>query len=93
MALFSTLGSAVYCRICNVLSNVTYKMSHRQTDAPMLNTQSTFRTAPICVNIFPCSVMLFGSNGNSYQSVRCHIYVYIQHTHVLHNKENLVGQK
>jgi len=38
-----------YCckrSLYNVLSNVTYSPSHRQAGAPVINIQSTLRTAP-----------------------------------------------
>jgi len=51
-------------RLQNVLSNVTYSPSHRQAGAPLLNIQSTLRTAPdLCKNV--SLAILFGSNGNS----------------------------
>jgi len=34
----------VLCKIVKLLSNVTYSTSHRQTGAPMINTQSTLCT-------------------------------------------------
>jgi hypothetical protein len=72
------------------LSNVTYSPSHRQAGTPIINTQSTLRTAPdLCKNV--SLAVLFGSNGNSYttskQSDMC------IHTHILHNIGTLVGQK
>ena len=41
----------------NILSNVTYSLGHHQADTPMINIQLTFRTAPICVKIFHCSII------------------------------------
>ena len=41
----------------NVLPNVTYSPSRRQAGAPTINIQSTLRTAPICVNMFHCTVI------------------------------------
>jgi hypothetical protein len=47
------------------LSNVTYSPSHRQAGAPLINIQSTLRTAPdLCKNV--SLAVLFGSSGNSY---------------------------
>jgi len=76
-------------------------MSRIRSFTPMINIQSTLRTAPdLCQNV--SLAVLFGSNGSSYtfsrQSDMC-VYVYIHiyihthtHTHILHNKENLAGQ-
>jgi hypothetical protein len=41
----------------NVLTNVTFSPSHRQTGTPTINIQSTLHTAPICVKMFHCSVI------------------------------------
>jgi len=52
--------AAVSCmkrRLLNVLSTVTYSPTHRQAGAPTINIKSTLRTAPICVNMFHCSVI------------------------------------
>ena len=54
-----TVAAVTFClsRILqNVLPNVTYSPSHRQTGAPTINIQSTLRTAPVCVKAFHCSV-------------------------------------
>jgi hypothetical protein len=49
----------------NVLSNVSYSPTHRQAGTPMINIQSTLRTAPdLCKNI--SLAVLFGRNDNSY---------------------------
>jgi hypothetical protein len=74
--------ASCYKRILyNILSNVTYWSSHRQADAPTINIQSTRRTAPICVNMFHCTVILFGSNGNSY-TVCTQSHMWVIYTHV-----------
>jgi len=39
------------------LSSVTYWPSDRQTVAPVMNIQSTIRTAAICVKKFHCCVI------------------------------------
>ena len=77
-------------RLQNVLSNVTYSPNHRQASAPLINIQSTLRSASnLCKNV--SLKVLYGNNGNSYtvstQSDMC-----IQ-THILHSIETLVGQK
>jgi hypothetical protein len=65
------------------VSNVTYSPGHRQTGAPMINTQSTLEKFFIAV--------LFGSNGNSYTV--CTVSDMGTDTHVLHDIETLVGQR
>jgi hypothetical protein len=57
--------SCLKSELRNVLSIVTYWPSHRQTGAPMINIQSTLRTALQLCKKFSLAV-LFGSNGNSY---------------------------
>ena len=65
-----------------------YSLSHRQAAAPVINIQSTFRTAPdLCKTCF--TAVFFGNNGNSHtvssQSDMCvcvcvceyDIYIYI----------------
>jgi hypothetical protein len=80
----------------NVLPNVTYSPSHRQAGAPMINVQSTLRTATGLCKYVPLP-LLFGSNGNSYTvSTQAYIYIYIYiyiftHTHILHNIDTLFG--
>jgi len=50
-----TVAAAASCfkrRLFNVLSNVTYSLSHHQAGAPTINIQSTFRTVPdLCKNV------------------------------------------
>jgi hypothetical protein len=70
--------------------NVTYSPSHRQAGAPMINIQSTGRTAPdLLKNV---SAVLFGSNGNSYTVCKQSDYV-CTYTHILYNIRTMVGQK
>jgi hypothetical protein len=72
------------------LSNVTYSSSHRQADFPVINIQSTLRTAPdLCKNV--SLAVLFGSNGNSYTV--CLQLVTDICTLILYNIETMVGQK
>jgi len=44
-------------RFQNVLPSVTYSPSHRQAGSLTINIQSTFCTAPICVQMFHCGVI------------------------------------
>ena len=80
------------------LSNATFSLSHRQAGAPMINIQSTLRTAPdLCKNV--SFAVLFGNNGNSH-AVPTHSDIYVSvcvknmcmYTLILHNVETLVGQ-
>jgi hypothetical protein len=86
----------------NILSNVTYSPNHRQTGDPMINIQSTLRTATgLCKNVsLQCYLI---ATVIRIQSVRCqmcvcvcmyiYIYIYIYtHTHIIYNIEKLVGQ-
>ena len=83
--------SCMKTRVYTVLSNVTYSPSHRQTVAPVVNAQSTLRTATDLRKNVSLAV-LFGSDGNSC-SLHTVRYVYILYTHILHNIETLVGHK
>ena len=52
-------------RLYNTLFKVTYSPCHRQAGAPMMNIQSTIRTAPdLCKNVLLAAV--FGSRGDLY---------------------------
>ena len=78
-------------RLQNVLSNVTYSPNHRQASAPLINIQSTLRSASnLCKNV--SLKVLFGNNGNSYtvstQSDMC-LCIY---TYILRNTEMLVSE-
>jgi hypothetical protein len=59
------------------MSNVTYSPSHRQAGAPVINIQSTLRTAPdLCKNV--SLAVLLCTNGNSYtMCVQSDVYIYI----------------
>jgi hypothetical protein len=89
-----TGAAAISClkrRLYNVLPNVTYSSSHLQAGTPVINTQSTLRTAPdLCKNV--SFEVLCGSNGNSYivsdQSDAC-LCVYT-HTHTHTHTHTLV---
>jgi hypothetical protein len=62
-------------RLYSGLSHVMHSTSHRHAGAPMINIQSTLRTAPdLCKNV--SFAVLFGSNGTSY-SLYAVRYVYI----------------
>ena len=79
----------------NVLSNIIYYPSHRQTGTPFTNITTRHSVPALCTNV--SFVFLFGRNGNSYtirtQSDTCvcvcvcvyiyiYIYIYIYtHTH------------
>jgi hypothetical protein len=71
-------------KFVNRFVHITYSPSHRQAGTPMINIQSTIRTAPdLCKNV--------GSNRNSYTiSRRSYMWIY---TYILHNIQTLVGQK
>jgi len=63
-----------------------YSHSYRQAGAPVINVQSTLRTAPdLCRNV--SAAVSFGSNGNSYTiSTQSDMCIY---THI----ETVVGEK
>ena len=58
-----------YCpfekKLVKPLPCVTYSPTHRQAGTPVINTQSTLRTAPDLRKSVSFAV-LFGSNGNTY---------------------------
>jgi hypothetical protein len=71
---------------------VLYSPSHRHAGAPMMNIQSTFRTAPdSCKKVSLALSYYLVAMVIHMQSLRCQICVY--NTHILHNIETLVGQK
>ena len=89
-----TGAATMFCfklKLYNVLSNVTYSPSHRQADTPVINIQSTLRTAPDLLKNVSLQCYLV-STVIRIQSLRSQVRVHI-HTHVLHNTETLVGQK
>jgi len=59
------------------VSNVTYSPSHRQTGAPMINIQSTLRTAPICVRKYVSLHYYLVATVNHIQSVHSQTCVHI----------------
>jgi hypothetical protein len=76
-------------RLYNTLFKVTYSPSHRQAGAPVMNIQSTIRTAPdLCKNVL--LAIVFGSRGDLYtvstQSDMC------TYTLIFHSIERLVGK-
>ena len=64
----------------NILSNITYSPSHRQASTPMINIQSTLRTAPdVCKNV-SLAVIIQIIHIQSVRSLIC-AYIYI-HTYI-----------
>ena len=100
-----TGGVTTYClerRLYKVLSNIAYSPSHHQAGGPMINNQSTLRTAPDwCKNVSLqyYLVIHIQSLGNQivcvcvcvYMCVHTHIYIYV-YAHILHNIERDAGR-
>jgi hypothetical protein len=64
----------------NILCNITYSPSHRQASTPMINIQSTLRTAPdVCKNV-SLAVIIQIIHIQSVRSLIC-AYIYI-YTHI-----------
>ena len=78
-----------YClkrRLYNVLSNATYWHSHRQIGAPVINIQSTIRTATdLCKSVALLCILV--ATVIHKQSLRSHICVYSPYREAVRTKQ------